>query len=157
MGCPRVGAVPRPLGGTDLGGALPRALGTPVAAAAEGSGTLTVCAGGRPGRLAWRGSAVGKAAGPSAPGSASARSHSVVRVLQIRKLTHKEIKSKRLSHLPEVAQLGRRGGGIRTPAPMHSEAKRLHWVLEASPRDIHFCHLALSVYQALCNESRNAF
>lgn len=92
-GCPRLGAVPRPLGGTDLCGARPRAPGTPAATAAEGSGTPTACAPGGAGRLAWLSSAVDTAAGPSAPGSASAGSHSVVRVLQIRKLKHKEIKS----------------------------------------------------------------
>lgn len=138
MGCPRVGAVPRPLGGHRSQRGATAGPGNARGGRGGGLGHPTVCAGGRPGRLVWRGSAVGKAAGPSAPGSASAWSHSVVRVLQIRKLTHKEIKSKRLSHLPEVAQLGRRGGGIRTPAPMHSEAKLLHWALEASPRDIHF-------------------
>lgn len=48
------------------------------------------------GRLAWRGLALGQAAGSSAPGSVSWRSHSFVRVLQMRKLKHKEIKSKEI-------------------------------------------------------------
>ena len=111
---------PRPLGCTNLCRARPRAPGTPVAVAVEGSGPLA-CALARPGRLGGRGPPWARQQ-IQVLRSVSLRCHSVVRVLQMRKLKHKELKT-----LTRGRSAGKRRGWDSNPcAQAHSEAKLLH-------------------------------